>query len=48
MSETREQRERINAAKNEIQRRIQQMVSSGQHDLAAVKAALKEIMEGWR
>lgn len=37
----------IEDAKNELRRRIQQMLSSGRHDAGAVKKALADILEGW-
>lgn len=36
---------RIDGAKNEIQRRLQQMLSSGEHDAGAMRAALESILE---
>ena len=49
MSEmTKEQRERVDAAKNAIQRRIQQIVSSGESDIPACIVALKEISDTWK
>jgi hypothetical protein len=44
---TQTQEIRTQAAKNELQRRIQQMLSSGQHDAGAVKSAMIEILEDW-
>lgn len=40
--------DRIREAKNELRRRIQQMLSSGNHDAGAVKAAMEYILEGWK
>ena len=45
---TKEQRQRIDAAKDELRRRVQQMISCGRHDVAAVKHAMEEIVEGWK
>jgi len=44
---TKDQRARVDEAKNHIRRQIQQIVSSGRHDLAAIKVALQEILEVW-
>ena len=44
---THEQRRAVDAAKNEIRRRVQQMLSSGRHDIPAIKHALQEIVEAW-
>ena len=38
---------RIDDARNELQRRIQQMLSSGEHDAGAIKQALIDILEKW-
>jgi hypothetical protein len=42
-----EQRKRVDDAKNELQRRIQQMLSSGNHSVEDVKEAVTELLEGW-
>jgi uncharacterized protein YjbJ (UPF0337 family) len=42
-----EQRKRVDDAKNELQRRIQQMLSSGNHRVEDVKEAVTELLEGW-
>lgn len=38
---------RIDDAKNELRRMVQQMLSSGRHDAGAVKAALEGILGDW-
>lgn len=43
-----EKQMREEAARNELSRKIAQMVSSGDHDLPAIKSALESILEGWR
>ena len=48
MTHTKEQRWQIEAAKSEIKKRIQQMVSSGMHDYPAIKEALEEIVGDWK
>jgi hypothetical protein len=42
-----EQRKRVDDAKNELQRRIQQMLSSGNYSVEDVKKAVTELLEGW-
>lgn len=44
---TKEQQTRIDDAKNELVRKIQQMISSGKHDVGPIKVALGDILEGW-
>ncbi len=44
---TNEQRRAVDAAKDEIRRRLQQMLSSGVHSAGAVKQAMAEVMEDW-
>jgi hypothetical protein len=45
---TKDQRRRVDESKNEIKRKIQQMLSSGLHDLPAIKVALQEIVGDWK
>jgi hydrogenase maturation factor len=45
---TKDQRQRIDAAKDELRRRVQQMISCGIHDFAAVKHAMEEIVRDWK
>jgi hypothetical protein len=44
---TPEQSANVDRAERELRRRIQQMAATGQHDIAAIKAAMQRILEGW-
>ena len=44
---TPEQRKRADEARDSLKRHIQQMISSGQYDLAAVKVAMQDILGEW-
>lgn len=39
--------ERVSDAKEELRRKISQMVSSGRHDLPAIKEAIELILDKW-
>jgi hypothetical protein len=40
-------KERTEAAKISLKRHIQQMMTSGNHDIGAIVAAMREILEEW-
>jgi hypothetical protein len=45
---TAEQKREVKLAQDELQRNIQQMLSSGNYAFGAVRLAMANILEGWK
>lgn len=39
--------QRTEAAKKDLKRHVQQMLTSGNHDIGAIVSAMREILEEW-